>query len=89
MSENPSFYLTGIKLKVGADNESWIHAVENNRIIFDVLELKLIVRVKAKMLFENLKTPIWHFHNGWRQLIYQIVFWGVEFEILQHITSTC
>ena len=78
----------GINLKVGAENESWIHAVENSRSILDDPELQLIVKVKVKMLCENLKTPIWHFDNGWRQLIYLFLFWGVEFEILQHITYT-
>ena len=30
---------------------------------------------------------MWHF-DGWRhEVIYQIHFWGDEFEILQHITS--
>ena len=60
-----------------------MHAVESNRGIFDDLELQLIVRVKVKMLCENLKTPIWHFYDGWRhEAIYQICLWGDEFEIL-------
>ena len=40
------------------------------------------------MLCENLKTPIWHFDDGWRhKVIYQIYFWSDEFKILQHIIS--
>ena len=36
-----------------------MHAVENNRSIFDDVALQLIVRVKLlKMLNENLKTPM-------------------------------
>ena len=67
---------------------SWIHAVENNRSNFDDLELQLIVKVKVKMLYENLKTPIWHFDDDWgHEVIYLICFWGDEFEILQQITS--
>ena len=32
---------------------------------------------------------MWHFDAGWiHEVIYQIYFWGDEFEILQHITST-
>ena len=65
-SEDPSSYLTGIKFKIGAENKGWIHAVENNRSIFDDLELQLILRLKVKMLCENVKTPIWHFDDGWR-----------------------
>ena len=54
-----------------------------------ILSFKLIVRVKVKMLCENLKIPMWHFDNGWRhEVIHQIYFWGDEFKILQHITST-
>ena len=88
-SHDPSFYLTGFKFKIGAENKSWIHAVENNCSIFDDLELQLIVRVKVKMLCENLKTPMWHLDDGWRhKVISQIYFWGDEFEILQHTSST-
>ena len=40
------------------------------------------------MLYENLKTPMWYFDDGWIvEVIYQIYFWGDEFEILQHIPS--
>ena len=54
-SENQSFYWTDIKFKIGTENKGWISAVENNRTIFDDLELQLIVRVKVKkMLCENL-----------------------------------
>ena len=57
---------------------------------FDGPEVQLIVRVKVKKLCEDLKTPAWHFDDGWRHdVIYQICFWGDEFEILQHITSAC
>ena len=38
MSDNRSFYLTGIRFKVAAENKSCIHAVENNRSIFDDIE---------------------------------------------------
>ena len=35
------------------------------------------------MLFENLKTPMWHFEDGWRhEVIYEIYFWGDEFRTL-------
>ena len=65
-----------------------MHALEKNRSIFDDPELLLIVREKVKMLYENLRTPMWHFDDGWRhEVIYQIYFLGDEFEILQHITS--
>ena len=85
----PAFFLTGFKFKIAAESKSWIQAVENNRRIFDDLELQLIVRVKGKMLCENLKTPLCHFDDGWRHdIIYQICFCCYEFEILQHITST-
>ena len=55
------------------EDKSWIHTVENNCSIFDDPELQLIVRVKAKMLCENLKTPIWHFDDSWRQDICSIM----------------
>ena len=42
-----------LQIQVAAENKSWI---ENNRSIFDDLELQLILRVKVKMLYENLKT---------------------------------
>ena len=41
-----------------------MHAVENNRSIFDNLELQLIAKVKVKMLCENLKASMWHFDDG-------------------------
>ena len=89
MPEDLSFYLTGIKFKIGAENKGRIHPVENNRGIYDDLEFQLIVWVKVKMLCENLKTPIWHSDDGWRNdVIDQICLWGDEFEILQYITST-
>ena len=31
-----------------------------------VLELQLILKVKVKMLCENLKTQMWQFDDGWR-----------------------
>ena len=40
------------------------------------------------MLYENLKTTMWHFDDSWiHGVIYQICFWGDELEIVQHITS--
>ena len=35
-----------------------MHAVKNNRSIFDDLGLQLTVSVKVRMLCENLKTPM-------------------------------
>ena len=65
MSEDSSFYLTGFKFKIAAENKSWIHAVEKNHT-FDDPELHLIVRVKLKIFCENLKTPMSHFDDDWR-----------------------
>ena len=44
------------QIKIAAENNSWIHAVENNCSITEDLELQLIFRVKVKMLCENLKN---------------------------------
>ena len=66
-SEGPCFYLIDIKFKIAAENNFWIHAAEYNRSIFDDFELELIAKVNLKPLCENLKTPIWHFHDGWRR----------------------
>ena len=41
-----------------------MHAVKNS--IFDDLELHLIASIKVETLWENLKTPIRHFDDGWR-----------------------
>ena len=82
------FSVTGFKFKIAAEDKSCVQTVETNRSIFQDPELQLIVRIKVKMLCENLKTPMWHFDNGWRhEVIYQICFCGDEFEILQHSTS--
>ena len=61
-----------------------MHAVENNRSIFDDVALQLIVRVKLlKMLNENLKTPMWCFDDGRKhEVIYKTFYWGDEFELL-------
>ena len=56
MSDNRSFYLTGIRFKIAAENKSYVHVVENNHSIFDDIEAQLTVRVKVKMLWENLKS---------------------------------
>ena len=50
MSDNRSFYLTGIRFKIAAENKSYVHVVENNHSIFDDIEAQLTVRVKVKML---------------------------------------
>ena len=41
-SEDPSFYLTGIKFKIGAENKGCIHAAECNRNIIDDSELEFL-----------------------------------------------
>ena len=88
-SKDPSFYLTGIRFKIGAENKGWIYAVENNRSIFGNLEFQLIARVNVKTLCENLKTPTCHFDDGWgHKVILQICLWGDKFEIDHHITFT-
>ena len=52
----PIFSLDWLQIKIAAENNSWIHAVENNCSITEDLELQLIFRVKVKMLCENLKN---------------------------------
>ena len=36
-SKTRHIYLTGIKFKIGAENKGWIHTVENNRSIFQLI----------------------------------------------------
>ena len=55
MSDNRSFYLTGIRFKIAAENKSCVHSVQNNHRIFDDIEAQLTVKVKVKMSWENLK----------------------------------
>ena len=60
--------MTDFKLKIAAENRSWVHVLENNINIFDDPEPQLIAMVKVKMLCENLKTTMWHFDDGWRHV---------------------
>ena len=57
-SEDPCFYLIGIKFKIGAENNGLMQPTEYNRSIFNDFELALITKVKVETLCENLKTPI-------------------------------
>ena len=74
ISKDPSFYLTGMKFKIGADNKDWIHPVENNCSISDDLELQLVAREMWKSKSSNM-IFWWWLETGGLSNLSEVMNW--------------